>query len=670
MTATSHGNVLTGVGPLTEDDVYLFKQGRHFRLYEKMGAQPLSVDGREGAHFSVWAPNAAKVSVMGDFNYWDRASHPLSPRWDGSGIWEGFIPGLGQGTVYKYWIKGENGFEAEKGDPFALAWEMPPATASVIHTDGYTWNDGRWMESRGAHNALDAPMSVYEVHLGSWKRVPSEGWRSLNYAEMAEPLARYVRDMGFTHVEFMPIMEHPFFGSWGYQTTGYFAPSSLFGPPRDFKHLVDVLHAHGIGVILDWVPSHFPTDGFGLSYFDGTHLYEHADPRQGFHPDWKSFIFNYGRNEVRSFLISSALFWLDRFHADGLRLDAVASMLYLDYSRHEGEWVPNKYGGRENLDALQFVRELNEAVYGNFPDVQTMAEESTDWPMVSRPVYVGGLGFGMKWNMGWMHDTLDYMRRDPLYRKHHHNQLTFSIMYAFTENFMLSLSHDEVVHGKGSLLGKMPGDPWQQFANLRLLFAYMWTHPGKKLLFMGGEFGQGPEWDHDGELRWDQLELASHQGVQRLVRDLNALLRAQPALHEMDFDWQGFQWVDLTDWEQSVVSFLRKDRLGREALCVFNFTPVAKTGYRIGASRAGRWNEVLNSDSEFYGGSGWGNSGGLDADARPCHGLPWSLDLNLPPLGALVLVPEDQTPAQRPVDGDEEARRLYEATERRHESGE
>ena len=667
---TGPHSVINGVSPLTDDDIFLFKQGRHFRLYDKMGAHLLCVDGREGVHFAVWAPNAAQVSVMGDFNYWDRASHPLAARWDGSGIWEGFVPGLGPGATYKYWIKGPNGFEAEKGDPFAQAWETPPATASVVHADDYAWNDRRWMETRAGRNALDAPMSVYEVHLGSWKRMPSEGWRSLNYAELAEPLARYVRDMGFTHVELMPVMEHPFFGSWGYQTTGYFAPSRRFGPPQDFKLLMDVLHAHGIGVILDWVPSHFPTDGHALSYFDGTHLFEHADPRQGFHPDWKSFIFNYDRNEVRSYLISSALFWLDRYHADGLRLDAVASMLYLDYSRSNGQWVPNKYGGRENLAALQFVRELNEAVYGAYPDVQTVAEESTDWPMVSRPVYVGGLGFGMKWSMGWMHDTLDYLQHDPLYRKHHHNELTFSIMYAFTENFVLSLSHDEVVYGKGSLLGKMPGDPWQQFANLRLLYAYMWTHPGKKLLFMGSEFAQGPEWDHDGELRWDQLEYGEHRGVQSLVRDLNALLRAWPALFELDFDWQGFQWVDLTDWEQSIVSFLRKDRRGREVLCVFNFTPVAKTNYRIGAPRPGRWNEILNSDAEIYGGSGWGNMGGLNADDVPCHGHPWSLRLNLPPLGALILAPEDQSPRSRPGDSDDEAQRLYAATERRHESGE
>lgn len=666
MPKTGTQNVVTGVSPLTSDDIYLFRQGRHYRLYEKMGAHPMVLDGVHGTHFSVWAPNAKTVSVIGGFNGWKRTAHKLSARWDESGIWEGFIPGIGPGTAYKYFIKSNGGFETEKGDPFAFYWEVPPATASVVHADEYAWNDGDWMRTRHGKNALSAPMAVYEMHLGSWKRVPEDGWRSLNYAELAEPLAKYLNDMNFTHVELMPVMEHPFFGSWGYQTTGYFAPSARYGPPQDFKYLVDVLHRHGIGVILDWVPSHFPTDGHGLSYFDGTHLFEHADPKQGFHPDWKSFIFNYGRNEVRSYLISSAMYWLDRFHADGLRMDAVASMLYLDYSRQEGEWVPNMYGGRENLDALQFIRELNEAIYREYPDVQTAAEESTDWPMVSRPLYVGGLGFGMKWNMGWMHDTLDYMRKDPVFRKYHHNQLTFSIMYAFSENFMLPLSHDEVVYGKGSILGKMPGDAWQQFANLRLLYAYMWTHPGKKLLFMGNEFGQGPEWAHDGELRWDQLEYDNHRGVKRLVEDLNRLYREEPSLYELDFSWEGFSWVDLSDWEQSIVSYLRKDKQGREVLCVFNFTPVPKSRYRIGASRAGHWHEILNTDAPLYGGSGWGNLGGLGAEPKPAHGYKHSLSMNLPPLGCVIMRPEDRSPAVREKDVEDQGKLLYDQTQRRH----
>jgi len=665
--SNAKASVITGVSPLTDDDVYLFKQGRHYRLYQKMGAHLMTLEGRDGTHFSVWAPSAEKVSVVGDFNGWNRDAHELAPRWDQSGIWEGFIPGVGSGQAYKYHIRGPGGFEAEKGDPFAFYWETPPATASVVHADDYAWNDEAWMQKRHEKNALTAPMSVYEMHLGSWKRVPEDGWRSMNYAELAEPLAKYLRDMNFTHVEFMPVMEHPFFGSWGYQTTGYFAPSARYGPPQDFKHLVDVLHAHGIGVILDWVPSHFPTDGHGLSYFDGTHLYEHADPRQGFHPDWKSFIFNYGRNEVRSFLISSAMCWLDHFHADGLRMDAVASMIYLDYSREDGEWVPNEYGGRENLEALQFIRELNEAVYREYPDVQTAAEESTDWPMVSRPLYVGGLGFGMKWNMGWMHDTLDYMQKDPLYRKYHHNQLTFSIMYAFTENFMLPLSHDEVVYGKGSILGKMPGDAWQQFSNLRLLYAYMWTHPGKKLLFMGSEFGQGPEWAHDGELRWDQLEYESHQGIKRLVEDLNRLYRDEPSLHELDFSWEGFSWVDLSDWEQSIVSYLRKDKAGREVLCVFNFTPDPKSNYRLGVPRAGHWHEIMNTDAPLYGGSGWGNLGGKDTTPVPAHGHYDSLSLNLPPLACVIMRPEDRSPVVRHSQVEDEAKKLYEDTQKRHQ---
>jgi len=520
---TDPGRVVHGPSLLTDHDIYLFRQGRHHRLWEKLGAHQMLVEGRQGTHFAVWAPNAEAVSVVGDFNFWDGAAHPLAVRLDSSGIWEGFVPGVGVGARYKYLVRSRwNGYKAEKGDPFAFHWEEPPRTASIVTDLDYAWKDGPWIAGRAANNALSAPWSVYEVHPGSWRRSPDDPGRFLGWREIAKPLADYVAGAGFTHVELMPVMEHPFYGSWGYQTTGYFAPSARYGSPQDFMAFVEELHGRGIGVILDWVPSHFPTDGHGLSYFDGTHLYEHEDPRQGFHPDWKSFIFNYSRDEVRSFLVSSALFWLHTYHVDGLRMDAVASMLYLDYSRDDGEWIPNQYGGRENLAALGFVRELNEAVYRDFPDVQTIAEESTAWPMVSRPTYVGGLGFGMKWNMGWMHDTLVYFSKEAVHRKYHHNQLTFSIWYAFTENFLLPLSHDEVVHGKCSLLDKMPGDGWQKFAGLRALFGYMWGHPGKKLLFMGGEFGQGSEWWHEVSLDWHLLELAPHQGVLRWVSDLRS----------------------------------------------------------------------------------------------------------------------------------------------------
>ncbi|MCU0354621.1 MAG: 1,4-alpha-glucan branching protein GlgB, partial [Cytophagales bacterium] len=515
-----------GVSLLTDFDISLFRAGKHYKLYEKLGSHVITHDGTQGTYFAVWAPNAERVSLIGNFNYWDRDSHPLYPRWDGSGIWEAFVPHIGHGEVYKYFVKSHNyGQELEKGDPFAMLWETPPRTASVVWDTAYQWNDTAWLTSRREKAGKVQPMSVYEVHLGSWGRVPEEGNRSLSYRELADRLPAYVKDLGFTHVEFMPVMEHPFFGSWGYQITGYFAPSSRYGTPQDFMHLVDALHQAGVGVILDWVPSHFPEDVHGLANFDGTRLYEHADPRKGWHPDWKSLIFNYGRNEVRAFLISNALFWLDRYHTDGLRVDAVASMLYLDYSRNAGEWIPNEYGGRENLEAISLLKEFNQAVYGEFPDVHTIAEESTAYPGVSKPVFAGGLGFGMKWMMGWMHDTLSYFSKEPLYRKYHQGQITFSLVYAFHENFMLPLSHDEVVHGKNPLIYKMPGDEWQKFANLRLLYGYMFAHPGMKLLFMGGEFGQTREWNHDRSLDWHLLDYPLHQGVRNALREINRLFR-------------------------------------------------------------------------------------------------------------------------------------------------
>ncbi|RJQ45487.1 MAG: 1,4-alpha-glucan branching protein GlgB [Nitrospiraceae bacterium] len=631
------GEVIHGISTLTEHDIYLFKEGNHFRLYEKMGSHLMTADGVSGVHFSVWAPNAKQVSVIGDFNSWNRESHPLAARWDGSGIWEGFVPGLGYGTVYKYYVVSHhNGYAAEKGDPFAFSWEVPPRTASLVWDLNYEWNDTQWMRNRHAANALAAPITIYEVHFGSWRRVPEEDNRYLTYREMAHYLADYMKDNGFTHVEFLPLMEHPFYGSWGYQTTGYFAPTSRYGTPQDFMYLIDYLHQNGIGIVLDWVPSHFPDDLHGLAYFDGTHLYSHSDMRQGFHPDWKSYIFNYGRYEVKNFLISSALFWLDKYHADGMRVDAVASMLYLDYARTGGDWIPNQYGGNENLEAINFLKRFNEAVYENYPDVQTLAEESTAWPMVSRPIYAGGLGFGLKWNMGWMHDTLKYFSQDPMFRKYHHNQLTFSIWYAFFENFVLPLSHDEVVHGKGSLIGKMPGDEWQRYANLRLLFGYMYGHPGKKLLFMGCEFGQWKEWNHQESLEWDVLQYQTHGGLQKWVKDLNWFYRHEPALYEKDFSNDGFEWIDMHDWEQSIVSFIRK---GNDAssivLAVCNFTPVPRYNYRVGAPRGGFWKEVLNSDAPYYGGSGQGNTGGVEAKPVPAQGRYYSMSLTLPPLGIL-----------------------------------
>ena len=620
---------------LTDDDLYLFNEGNHYRLYHKLGAHGLKDQGVAGTYFAVWAPDAEQVWVTGDFNGWDKGSHPLSHRAQ-SGIWEGFIPGLGPGALYKYHVASKYGaYRVDKADPFAFAFEGPPRTASIVWDLDYAWEDGDWMAQRFRANALDAPQSVYEVHLGSWRRVPEEGDRFLTYREMAPLLAEHVQRLGFTHVEFMPVMEHPFYGSWGYQTTGYFAPTSRYGAPQDFMFLVDYLHRHGIGVILDWVPSHFPADEHGPGFFDGTHLYEHADPRQGFHPDWKSAIFNYGRNEVRCFLMSSALFWLERYHADGLRVDAVASMLYLDYSRQEGEWLPNQYGGREDLEAIAFLRQFNTEVYKSFPDIQTAAEESTDWPMVSRPIYVGGLGFGLKWDMGWMHDTLKYMAVDPVFRRYHHNTLTFRMLYAFQENFLLPLSHDEVVYGKGSLLAKMPGDDWQKFANLRLLLGYMYGQPGKKLLFMGGEFGQWSEWYHEASLDWHLLDEPRHAALQRWVEDLNRVYRQEAALFTQDFTPAGFQWIDCNDVMQSVITFLRKGREGELVLVACNFTPIPRYNYRVGVPVGGFWQEVLNSDAVDYGGSGHGNLGGLEAAPIPCHGRLHSLNLTLPPLGVV-----------------------------------
>jgi 1,4-alpha-glucan branching enzyme len=627
---------------LTENDVILFRQGRHYRLYDKLGSHPARIDGADGVHFAVWAPNATSVSVIGDFNGWRRDVHPLQARHDESGIWSGFVQGAGAGTHYKYYIRSRhNGYAVDKADPFARRAEIPPQTASIVDVPQHVWGDAQWMRTRAQANALNAPMSVYEMHLGSWRRDSGDGHRLLNYRELAKQLPDYLREMGFTHVELMPLTEHPFYGSWGYQTTGYFAATGRYGSPQDLQYLIDCLHQAGIGVILDWVPSHFPTDEHGLGYFDGTHLYEHPDRRRGFHPEWNSIIFDYGRAEVRSFLISSALYWLEHFHIDGLRVDAVASMLYLDYARKPGEWLPNEHGGRENLEAIGFLRELNDAVYTHYPDVQTIAEESTAWPKVSRAVADGGLGFGLKWNMGWMHDTLNYFAQDPVHRKHHHDRLSFGIWYAFNENFMLPFSHDEVVYGKGSLLRKMPGDPWQRFANLRLLLGFQHLHPGKKLLFMGSELGQWNEWNHDAGLDWSLQEQSPHRGIQRLVQDLNRLHRDQPALHRHDFDSAGFEWVDLHDAERCVLSFLRKgDTPADQILAVCNFTPVPRPAYRVGVPLPGRWTEVLNSDAAHYGGSGVGNLGGLDATTVASHQFRQSLLVSLPPLAIVCFRPE------------------------------
>ena len=618
---------------LTEHDIYLFREGTHGSLFDGFGCH--LHPGGAGASFAVWAPNAAKVSVIGDWNGWGTSDDALAPRWDGSGIWEGSIPAVRHGQAYKYRITSRwNDFSVEKADPLGFFSELPPATGSRVWSLDWEWRDGEWMASRGQRNGLAAPISIYEVHLGSWRR---KDGNLLNYRELAHELARYVRDTGFTHVELMPITEHPFYGSWGYQTTGYFAATARYGTPQDLMYFVDHLHQNGIGVILDWVPSHFPTDAHGLIYFDGTHLYEHADGRQGFHPEWNSAIFNYGRNEVRAFLRSSALFWLKHYHIDGLRVDAVASMLYLDYARKAGEWIPNRYGGRENLEATEFLRALNKAVYRDHPDATMIAEESTAWPMVSRPTDMGGLGFGMKWNMGWMHDTLAYFSQDPVYRRYHHGQLTFSLIYAFNENFVLPLSHDEVVYGKGALIGKMPGDDWQKFANLRALFGYMWGHPGKKLLFMGCEFAQRREWTHEGELEWWVSSLPEHAGVHRLVRDLNAVYRNEPALHQLDFGQDGFEWLDVDNADASVLAFLRKAGDSPPVLVVCNLTPVPRHNYLVGVPKRGIWREVLNSDAHEYGGAGWGNMGGVESVPVANRGRVESLNLTLPPLSTLML---------------------------------
>jgi len=631
---------------LSDFDLYLLAEGTYSRAYEKLGAHLTEMAGRRGVHFAVWAPNASVVSVIGDFNGWNPAACTLRPS--PAGVWEGFVPEIGQGTIYKYHLQSrDRDYQVAKADPYGFAAEIRPQTASrVWDLDSYTWHDDSWLASRAKSNSLGSPISIYEVHLGSWRRAPEEGNRWLTYREVAPLLADYVRDAGFTHIEFLPIMEHPFDGSWGYQTTGYFAPTSRFGTPADFMFLVDYLHQQGIGVILDWVPAHFPKDEAGLGYFDGSHLYEHADPRQGVHPDWNTFVFNYGRNEVQSFLISNALFWLDKYHVDGLRVDAVASMLYLDYGRKEGQWIPNRYGGKENIDAIHFLRLLNERVYADYPDAMMIAEESTSWPQVSRPTYVGGLGFGLKWNMGWMHDVLDYMSQDPVFRSFHHNEITFSLVYAFAENFILPFSHDEVVYGKGSMLRKMPGDDWQKFANLRLLYGFMFGHPGKKLLFMGDEFGQWSEWNHDTSLDWHLLEQPSHAGLRRWLRDLNTLYRGEPLLHESDFDPTGFEWVDCKDYERSILSFLRRGRTPQDQLLfVCNFTPVVRQNYRVGVPWEGHWKEILNSDAPLYGGSGQGNFGGLSAVPLPIHGRPFSLNMTLPPLGVVVFQPEPRSTA-------------------------
>ncbi|PWB60835.1 MAG: 1,4-alpha-glucan branching enzyme [Deltaproteobacteria bacterium] len=624
---------------LSDFDLHLLQEGTHLDQYKRLGSHLARMGGIDGVSFAVWAPNAERVSVVGNFNHWDGRSHPMRIRGE-SGIWEIFLPGLAEGEIYKYEIRArETGELLMKSDPFAFRFEPPPRTGSIVCSiDGRPWGDEGWMAARAARNWLESPITVYEVHLGSWMRKTEEGDRYLTYLELADELIPYVLDLGYTHIELLPVSEHPFDGSWGYQTLGYFAPTARFGAPADFMAFVDRCHQAGIGVILDWVPAHFPKDAHGLARFDGTHLYEHADPRKGEHPDWGTLIFNYGRREVANFLLANALFWLEKYHIDGLRVDAVASMLYLDYSRNPGEWIPNEFGGRENLEAIAFLKRMNELVHEKHPGAVTIAEESTAWPMVSRPVYLGGLGFTFKWNMGWMHDMLGYISKEPIHRKFHSGTLTFSLLYAFHENFILPFSHDEVVHQKRSLLDKMPGDLWQRFANLRLLFAYMYAHPGKKLLFMGGEFGQWEEWNHDTSLSWHLLQWDSHRGIQSLVRDLNRLCRISPPLHEVDFRPEGFEWIDFRDVDNSIVSFLRRGKdPGEFLVCVFNFTPVVRREYRVGVPAPGLYREALNSDSEFYGGSNTGNVGGLPAEAVSWNDRPWSITLTLPPLGALFL---------------------------------
>jgi len=621
---------------LTEYDTYLFKSGKHFHAYNKLGAHLVERDGQSGVYFAVWAPNAKYVSVVGNFNYWAKKANGLTARWDQSGIWEGFIPDLKKGELYKFHIETADGRHLEKGDPYGYFWETPPNTASIVWDLDYEWQDKDWMQNRIKQSEKVQPYSVYEVHLGSWRK-KNGGVESLSYRELAVELVNYVRDMGFTHVEFLPVMEHPYFPSWGYQITGYFAPSSRFGTPQDFMFLVDAFHQAGIGVIVDWVPSHFPTDAHGLQEFDGTHLYEHADPRQGFHPDWKSSIFNFGRNEVHNFLISNALFWLEKYHIDGLRVDAVASMLYLDYSREEGEWIPNPEGGKENLEAIAFLKEFNETVYREYPDAVTIAEESTAWSGVSHPTFTGGLGFGQKWMMGWMHDTLNYFKKEPVHRKYHHGEITFSLIYAFTENFMLPLSHDEVVHGKGSLIDRMPGDKWQKFANLRLMFGYMFTHPGTKLLFMGGEFAQTTEWSIEAGLPWNLLDQPAHQGIQNWVKSLNHYYTEQPALFENQFSAEGFEWIDHGDNVNSYLSYLRKgEDEEKPVVIVCNFTPVPKWPYRVGVPNDGQWKEVLNSDAKEFGGTGEHQNATHIAQEEEWAGKPYFIEISMAPLSIMV----------------------------------
>lgn len=624
---------------LTDFDKYLFGEGTHEKAYEKLGAHLVKMNGQSGIHFAVWAPNARQVAVIGDFNAWDGQRHPMNAS--DSGIWTLFVPDLEVHTVYKYRIFTPAGDSFDKADPYGFAMEQRPKTASVvIDLDSYPWGDGNWVTERAANQSFDRPIAIYEVHLGSWRKVEDEKWgvRYLTYREMADELISYVVEMGYTHIEMMPIAEHPLDASWGYQVMGFFAPTSRFGTPQDLMYFIDQCHQNGIGVILDWVPAHFPKDGSGLNYFDGTHLYSHADPRQGEHQDWGTLIFNYDRNEVRAFLISNALYWIDKFHFDGLRVDAVASMLYLDYSREDDQWVPNEYGGRENLGAIGFLRKMNESVHANFPGVLTIAEESTAWPMVSRPTYMGGLGFSLKWNMGWMHDTLNFMSKDPVYRKYHHNDMTFSLLYAFNENFVLPLSHDEVVHGKGSLVNKMAGDEWQKFAGLRAYYGFMWGHPGKKLLFMGGDFGQWQEWNFSTGLEWAALQSPNHQGVQNFVKDLNNLYKQEPALFEDDFEWTGFTWIDANDSDNSVFSFIRNAKTsGQFVVVVSNFTPIVRQGYRVGVPRPGFYREILNSDSSHYWGSNVGNEGGAPTEEFPFHGYDHSISLTLPPLSTVYL---------------------------------
>ncbi|MEZ6121296.1 MAG: 1,4-alpha-glucan branching protein GlgB [Pirellulaceae bacterium] len=625
---------------LSEFDLYLIGEGRHWRAYDKLGAHVRTIDGVTGVNFAVWAPNAKGVAIVGDFNQWDGRRHPMRKHIP-SGVWELFIPDLDVGSVYKFRVN-QNGHYVDKTDPVGFAAEVPPRTASIVaDLDAFTWSDQHWMQRRADTNWLERPVNIYEVHLGSWRKDPNNpsGW--IGYRELAKQLGDYCSDMGFTHVEMMPVSEHPFTGSWGYQTVGYFAATSRYGSPEDFMYMVNYLHSRGIGVILDWVPAHFPKDDHGLRRFDGSALYEHEDPRQGEHPDWGTLIFNYGRSEVRNFLLSNALFWLDKYHIDGLRVDAVASMLYLDYSREDGQWIPNQYGGRENLEAISLLKEFNEQAHAQFPGVLTIAEESTAWGGVSRPTFTGGLGFSLKWNMGWMNDTLRYMRDDPIHRRYHHNELTFSMIYAFTENFCLPLSHDEVVHGKGSLLDQMPGDLWQKNANLRLLYSYMWTHPGKKLLFMGSEFGQWNEWNCDDSLQWDLLQWEMHQGVQKMIRDLNLLIQNEPALYEQDFVGEGFEWIDCQSADESVLAFLRKGKDPNDTVLVaMNFTPVPRESHRIGVPQLGWYQEKFNSDSSHYGGSNLGNYPGVSAEEVEWHGRPYSIQVKLPPLATVIFKPE------------------------------